>query len=44
MGPPVSPVRRSPVGFAFLTEAFFWLMALQSIHYFDGHLKNRRTF
>ena len=36
--PPVSPVRRSPAGFAFLAEAFLWLMALQSIHHFNGHL------
>lgn len=43
VSPPVSPVR-SPVGFAFLSEAFFWLMALQPIHYFDGHLcKEQRS-
>lgn len=40
--PPVSPVRRSPVGFAFLSEAFFWLMALQPIHHFNGHLRERK--
>lgn len=39
--PPVSPVRRSPVGFTLLTEAFFWLMAFQAIHHFNGHLCKR---
>jgi len=39
--PPVSPVRGGPVGFALLSEAFLWLMALQSIHHFNGHLNSR---
>lgn len=39
--PPVSPVRRSPVGFTLLAEAFFWLVAFQAIHHFNGHLCKR---